>query len=315
MKITLLYYIIFSIFVFRGLAQNSDTLLVNSEKKNVIIVGRCLDSICIDSTTPEQIIAILGKGEIHKYKRKVEKKRGYYTVRKVKLEYKSLGLEFTAVSLKTSIYDIEIVTPYKAKTIEGIELGASTKYDIIKLYGAPEERKNELKYSDDKTDDAACCDSIYFYPYLGVDFIIDCDASFVIKNNIKTDNTKQVNCGIVKKIHIYDPGPNRTRLREKVRSAVDAKVTFEKAESFVGTKASFPASDTTIQWVHRFETFRVTDGDLPKADLTIEPKYKYLLRWNSGEVEEDKRTIFVGIVWDKDLKPIYFEGWLYNRDF
>ena len=98
-------------------------------------------------------------------------------------------------------------------------------------------------------------------------------------------------------------------LRKKVRAAADAKIPFEKAESFVGAKAMFPGTDSTGFWINQNVSCRVTGGDLPKGDLSFD--YPYLLRWNCGEKTTDGDANIVGIFWNKTGKAFYFEGWVY----
>lgn len=98
-------------------------------------------------------------------------------------------------------------------------------------------------------------------------------------------------------------------LRKKVRAAVDANIPFEKAENFVGVKAMFPATDSSMFWVNRHSSFRVTAGDFAEGDLPYD--YKYLLNWLCAETGKGGVAIVVGIFWDRNLKPFYYEGWIY----
>jgi hypothetical protein len=183
-------------------------MLRSNQKVELIEEGKCLGLICIEKTTPGQIIEQYGDGKVNKFKKRYEQKRGYASRKWLTLEYEKLGLKFTAGSMRSPIYSIEVSSPFQAKTEKGIVLGLSGSEDIIKAYGLPGKRGNSLKRSYKANDNTyyVCCDSIYFYPALGIDFTLDCDTTFVTENGkAKPENTSRPACFIVKKINIYSP--------------------------------------------------------------------------------------------------------------
>ena len=108
-------------------AQNKAKTEKAVEGYTAIKEGKGMDGVTVGRSTKSDIEKKFGKD----YKWVVNKKYSY------QMTYANLGLAFYICQSdkKQQIFDIEMRSPFKAKTSRGVILGKSTLADVQKLYG------------------------------------------------------------------------------------------------------------------------------------------------------------------------------------
>jgi hypothetical protein len=130
------FLLIFSALVcFSSLTTAANAQAKTTPKPNVVKEGVGIEGIVVGKSTMDDIVKKFGRN----YNWITNKKYSY------QMTYAKLGLSFYICQADTrkEIFDIEIKSPYRAKTTRGIILGQSTVEDIEKTYG---KLKSGLEY-------------------------------------------------------------------------------------------------------------------------------------------------------------------------
>lgn len=114
-----------------------------TENYKIAREGAGIEGITVGSSTADSVIKKFGKNY-------VKQTHGKYSFA---ISYPKLGIVFYYCQTDKSkeIFDIELRSPYKAKTSKGIILGKSTVADVKKIYGkslgqAAGEKGEDLEY-------------------------------------------------------------------------------------------------------------------------------------------------------------------------
>lgn len=116
--------ILISCFFAVSVAEAQSTKQTN--KVNVIREGVGFNGISVGKSTMADVAKKFGKD----YKLKTHKKYSYQMIYP-----NGLSFYYCQSDKRKEIFDIEIRTPFQAKTSKGVTLGKSTLQDIYKIYG------------------------------------------------------------------------------------------------------------------------------------------------------------------------------------